>query len=72
MNKDKTYYNKNRFKILQKAKEYRETYKEKVNEELIAFKRKMLYRKERGQSPYYNKKNNKLDEIQIDYIILFE
>lgn len=70
MNKDQTYYNKNRFKILQKAKEYRETYKEKINEELIAFKRKMLYRKERLD--YYNKKNNKLDEIQIDYEILFD
>ena len=68
MNKDQTYYNKNRFKILQKAKEYRETYKEKRDKELIANKLKLLYRKEF----YYNIKRNKLDEIQIDYEILFE
>lgn len=72
MNKDKSYYIKNRIKILQKAKEYRDLQRELAEKEYIKQKQYILKLYHLECNKRYKDYNRKINEIQINYDVSFE
>lgn len=72
MNKDHTYYIKNRIKILQKAKEVREQNRQLMEKKNIEQKQYILKLLHLECNKRYKECNRRINEIQINYDVSFE